>query len=271
MNYISVTLRDVQGEKREILISLLSENGFDSFEEKEKELICYINESLFDRTSVEKILSEHGISGEFSIIPDQNWNAEWEKNFEPVVISGICYVRAPFHPPMPEARYEIIIEPKMSFGTAHHETTSLMIETMLSLDFRGLSVLDMGSGTGILAILARKMNASRVMAVDNDEWAYKNAIENCIKNNAKGIDVIMGEARDISGITFDIILANINRNILTAQMPDYSRLLKDKGLLLMSGFYEEDLGVIRNSASANGLNPGPYLIKNNWIAVKFFK
>ena len=203
------------------------------------------------------------------LIPDQNWNAEWEKKFEPVLIAGKCYVHAQFHPDRPEFPYQLLIEPKMSFGTAHHETTFLMIEEMLDMEFRGKRVLDMGCGTGILAILAAKMGATEIMAVDYDEWAFRNAVENCNKNEVRQVIVKQGDIQS-AGTGYDIILANINRNTLLLHLPEYSKRM-NKGELLMSGFYEEDLETIRKTAKIHAFRFDHHRIKNQWAVARFVK
>ncbi len=256
-----------------LLISELSACGFESFAEVTDSLIAYIPASMLDdklRTELDKILiSEKELKYTIEQIPDQNWNALWESNFRPVMISGKCFIRAPFHPANNEVLYEIVIEPKMAFGTAHHETTALMIESMLEMDFRGKTVLDMGCGTGILAILANKSGASVVTAIDNDEWAYRNACENFRINGLDESRVIMGDARQIADQKFDIILANINRNILIHDMKAYGNALSENGHLLLSGFYKEDSGQILEVALLQGMKMTDQRSQNNWMCLLF--
>jgi len=271
MKYLGLHIPSVGDEQRAILIFLLADAGCESFEEKETELLAYIPEGSYDERRITGILDNQKVSATLEHFPDLNWNEEWEKNFNPVEISPDCYIRAPFHLPQPGYRYEIIIEPKMSFGTAHHETTAMMLEMMLNIDFSGKSVLDMGCGTGILAILAHKMQATSIVAADNDEWAYKNTLENIVQNNAGQINVIYGGVKEIRKGDFDIILANINRNILLEQMPDYSRLLRPDGLLLISGFYEADLPFLKEEGRKTGLLFDSFILKNKWVAAKFKK
>ncbi len=269
MNYIVIHIHHDEGEKREILVSLLAEENFESFEEKENELLAYIRADNYSREKVEKLCNQFEVTFSEHLIPDQNWNAEWESNFEPVLIAGKCFIRAPFHDQRPDYPFELIIEPKMSFGTAHHETTAMMIEMMLEMDFHDKKVLDLGCGTGILAILAVKMGASEVLAIDNDQWAFNNAMENKERNHASRMNVKMGDIND-AGPDYDILLANINRNTLLLNIPGFSKRIK-KGELLMSGFYEEDLGMIVEAAGSAEFVFDRILIKNRWIAARFIK
>ncbi|MCX6246835.1 MAG: 50S ribosomal protein L11 methyltransferase [Bacteroidetes bacterium] len=269
MEYIEVRLHPLTPEMKEIITSLLAETNFESFAGGEDELLAYVQAGLFSSEEVERICNPFGLKFTESLIPEQNWNTEWEKNFEPVLIAGRCYIRAPFHSPRPDYPYEIIIEPKMSFGTAHHETTSMMIGMMMEMDFKGKKVLDMGSGTGILAILARKLGAASVDAIDNDSWAYSNALENMEKNRISGVTVKMGDV-DAAGSGYDILLANINRNVLIGHLPEYSKCM-ERGELLMSGFYEEDLPMIRQAAESNGFTFNRQVTKNRWVAAQFKK
>jgi ribosomal protein L11 methyltransferase len=269
MDYFEIRIHPALEEKQEILTSFLAEEKFESFVEKEDELLAYIQVNNYVRQKVKQICDQFEVKFTEKRIPDQNWNTEWEKNFEPALIAGKCYIRAPFHNPRPDYPYEIIIEPKMSFGTAHHETTAMMIEVMMQMDFRGKKVLDMGCGTGILAILADKMGASEVDAIDNDNWAYTNAMENMEKNRTSVVRVKMGNI-EAAGSGYDILLANINRNVLISHIPEYSKRIK-KGELLMSGFYVEDLALIRQAAESNAFVFDRHLTKNRWVAARFIK
>lgn len=256
----------------ELIIARLGEAGFESFLETEEGLLAYIPSSQFDPALLNNpLLWPEGVEVEYTwaVIPEENWNAVWESNFEPVTLADRCHIRAPFHPAKPDMEYEIVIEPKMSFGTAHHETTALMIEYLIDLQVKSLSVLDMGCGTGVLAILAAMRGAGKVTAIDNDEWAYQNSLENLEKNKTTGIDVYLGDATKLKGMMFDFIIANINRNILLNDMEAYCHSLNPKGTLLMSGFYAQDLSAIKASAESFGLKYQGHREQNNWVAACF--
>ena len=256
----------------ELIMARLGEAGFESFSETDEGLLAYIPSAQFDPSILNNpLLWPEGVEVEYtwSVIPEQNWNAVWESNFEPVTLAEKCYIRAPFHPARPEIEYEIVIEPKMSFGTAHHETTALMIEYLIDLPVKGLSVLDMGCGTGVLAILAFMRGAEKVTAIDNDEWAYRNSLENIERNKTTSIDVYLGDAALLNDQKFDFIIANINRNILLNDMKDYCRSLSGGGTLLMSGFYSQDLSAITNAAESFGLQYLDHKERNNWVAARF--
>jgi ribosomal protein L11 methyltransferase len=269
MDYFEICIYTASEEKREILTSLLAEEGFESFVETKDELLAYISVPNYSPENVKEICDRYDVKFTEKRIADQNWNVLWEKNFEPVVIAEKCYVRAPFHSSHPEYPYEIIIEPKMSFGTAHHETTAMMIEEMLQMDLKNKKVLDVGCGTGILSILANKSEASDIDAIDNDSWAYNNALENVERNRAHAVKVRMGDV-DTADEDYEVILANINRNVLLSHLHEYSKRIK-KGELLMSGFYEDDLPMIRQEAEKNGFVFDHYITKNRWTAARFIK
>ncbi|HOI31439.1 MAG: 50S ribosomal protein L11 methyltransferase [Bacteroidales bacterium] len=259
--------------QKEILTAWLAESGCDSFMEDEMFFKAYCPEEHFVKSEIEKIL----LQGELSSIQlvavkkltNENWNANWEAAYEDVVIEEKCRIRAPFHEASDTYDYELIIAPKMSFGTAHHETTAQMIALMLDLDFNGLTVLDMGSGTAVLAVLAEKMGSPKIVAIDNDEWAYNNAQENTSLNNCANISVELGDASAIGKRKFDIILANINRNILLEDMPHYVNALYPNGIILFSGFYLTDLEIIQQTAEGLGLIFRKKIVQNNWVAVEF--
>ncbi len=258
----------------EIITAELSDIGFESFEETEEGINAYIPAKDFDAGKVSAVLSSienTEINYEHKLIPAQNWNAVWESNFEPVIIDEICSVRAPFHPRPKDVEFDLVIEPKMSFGTAHHETTSLMISYLLKTDVKGKDVLDMGCGTAVLAILAGMKGAKNITAIDIDEWPVNNSKENARNNNLHQIEVIMGGAEQLGKKTFDLILANINRNVLLADIPAYSKVLNKNGVLFLSGFYKEDLEQITNTAFKNDLEFVSFVTKNNWTAAHYFK
>jgi ribosomal protein L11 methyltransferase len=270
MDYLELKIDVIDEEQRDILLCRLLNEGFESFVESENVLLAYIPSHLLIKEKVEPMLDSFRVIYNFSLVPERNWNENWEKQYDPVLIKDKCYIRAPFHKTEPGIQYEIIIEPKMSFGTAHHETTSLMIEMMLEMDFTGKKVLDMGCGTGILAILAEKMGACNIVAVDNDEWSYENALENISRNNSESIRVALGDYYTMDDKEFDIILANINRNVLLEQITAYSGMIV-KGVLLISGFYEDDIPLIRDKAEQNGFQLLKFITRNGWTAIKFNK
>lgn len=258
------------------LITGLGEIGFESFDESDKQVKAYIPESNYNQFSFEELIKEvpeefGTISWEIEKIEQQNWNADWEKHFNPVLIYNTVLIKASFHTNLPEFPFEITIDPKMSFGTGHHSTTALMIKTMLSIDFTGKKVLDMGCGTGVLAILAKQLGAESITAVDIDEWAVSNARENFQLNNITDFELLHGGAEQIVGKEFDIILANINRNILVNDMPDYASALKEGGLLIISGVYQTDLEHVRFAAEQNKLTFLNHIEKNTWIAARFLR
>lgn len=260
----------------EILTALLGDIGCDSFMDWEEGLLAYIPADVFSEEKLKQIQlpSESGIQWNYEIsqVEDRDWNAVWESNYEPVWIDGQCYIHAPFHPAVEGAAYDILIEPKMSFGTAHHETTAQMLSFLLEEDCKGKSLLDMGSGTGVLAILASKKGAAPVTAIDIDEWAYSNILDNNRLNHTEHIRCLLGDARSIPDETYDIILANINRNILLQDMPVYAKHLKPGGVIFFSGFYEgEDLTYIREKAESLGLTYDIHKTRNRWVAARFVK
>ena len=245
--------------------------------EGEDDLLCYIPEKDYDESVIKEIVEDHGFSDvkvAWSVqeMPDKDWNAEWEANYTPVMIADRCYVRAPFHPACQDAEYEIIIEPKMSFGTAKHATTYQMAEYVLETDVKGKALLDMGAGTGVLAILAHMRGANPVTAIDIDEWAYRNGLENVEHNHCPEVKVLLGDASILGDEKYDIILANINRNILLNDIPTYVGCLNEHGLLFMSGFYDgKDLEAIKECCEKNGMQYVSHKVKDQWVAAKFCK
>ncbi|WP_019668391.1 50S ribosomal protein L11 methyltransferase [Eudoraea adriatica] len=256
----------------DILIAELGELGFDSFVETNNGLLAYVKKENWNPSALQnvQILSKESfsISYEVSDIEQENWNEQWEKNFDPINVDNQCVVRAPFHN-KPDVAFDIVIMPKMSFGTGHHETTYMMLKLVLALDFTGKTVLDMGCGTGVLAILAAMKGASSVDAIDIDNWSYLNAKENVAANSCEQINVFEGDVSILTNHKYDIILANINRNILLSDIPVYVKHLRKGGVLLLSGFYKEDMSLISKVCTANGLSFQENLEKNNWVASKY--
>ncbi len=279
MKYLEIKLNIEPAEPwKEIYTSLMADAGCDSFMdgESENELLCYIPEKDYQEEVFHDLLGtpqfpEVKISYSVAPMEDKDWNAAWEANYEPVLIDGRCYIRAPFHPAKPGAEYEIVIEPKMSFGTAHHATTAQMVSYLLETDVRGKAVLDMGAGTGVLAILATMKGANPVTAIDNDEWAYRNGVENAQHNHCEKLKVLLGDASLLGADHYDIILANINRNILLQDIPQYVKCMNDNALLFLSGFYEEDLPALRYCCAQNGLKYVDHKTKDKWVAARFEK
>jgi ribosomal protein L11 methyltransferase len=274
VNYIeiNVTLDDPsKQDSKESVIALLSEHPFDSFAEHENGISAYIPVDLYNKEQIHGSLNEISqmfpFSWEIKKIEEENWNLTWEENYQAVTIAGKCHIRAPFHPANHDMDFDLVIEPKMSFGTAHHETTSMMIELLLEEDVSGKNVLDMGCGTGVLAILAAKKGAKNVLAIDNDEWAYKNSLENADRNDCPYILVKMGDEQVIGNTEFDLIIANINRNILLQQIDKYAEALKPDGKIFMSGFYEADIPVLLAKAKPHGLKLQAKQVKNHWSAI----
>jgi ribosomal protein L11 methyltransferase len=277
MNYVeyNIVIDPLDNNISEIIVAVLADSGFESFVETETGLLAYVPENLHKVSTVEKAISKvrtrSDISYSYKRIVQQNWNTIWESNFEPIFINNTIAVWAPFHEKKEKYKYEIIIEPKMSFGTGHHETTSLVMSQMLNIDFYNKTILDMGCGTGILAILAHKLGATDITAIDNDEWAFENSKENIEKNNCTSITVLLGDVTAIPQKQFDIILANINRNILLDDISKYSSVLKNQGELLLSGIYSEDLQAIETECKKNDLTIQNHLEKNKWVCGLFIK
>ncbi|MBR6774922.1 MAG: 50S ribosomal protein L11 methyltransferase [Bacteroidales bacterium] len=276
MNYYACSFSNPENEAlKDMFMELLGTIGFDSFMDTDDGFEAYCQEPALDEAELDEIMRMEQFANvkllKKELIPDQDWNATWEASYEPVIINELCRIRAPFHQVEGTYKYDLVIEPKMSFGTAHHETTSQIIELMLQSDFSGLNVLDMGSGTGVLAILAKKLGSATTVAIDNDEWAYRNAFDNIRLNDENEIVVELGDATSLNDRQFDVILANINRNILLRDMKEYVKSLVENGRIFFSGFYEEDLALIQNEAERLGLNYVNHVTKNNWTAAVFVK
>lgn len=278
MQYIQVTFNFslVQEYQKDLLIDELANIGYNTFEDVENGFAAFIDFDQYTEENLKEILSQFDGEIEYTYtvteIAAENWNEEWEKNFEPLIIDDQCYVRATFHESKPQYRYEIVIDPKMAFGTGHHQTTTMMMQYLLATDVIGKTVLDMGCGTGILAILAAKRGANELVAIDNDEVCYLSTLENSALNQISTISAVCGGKEVIPERTFDIILANINRNILLDQIAVYSSRLASDGRIFFSGFYESpDLEMIKTECSAYGINYVDHKKNGDWVAAHFKK
>ncbi|GAB1415194.1 50S ribosomal protein L11 methyltransferase [Paludibacter sp.] len=278
MNYFEFRFEIQPNEEYifDLLSAYLVDYGFESFDKMDDYMLAYIASEKYDEKRFEMFINEFEFAKTIDFtnreILQVNWNEGWEKNFfEPIVIGDECLIHSTFHKDLPDAKYDIIIDPKMSFGTGHHETTSLMIGEILKIDFGGKSVLDMGCGTAVLAILAAKKGAESIIAIDNDEWCVENSIENIHKNNVSHIKVKFGDADSLNNEHFNIILANINRNILLQDLKKYAACLDKYDVIFMSGFYTEDIPLIEFEANKNNLHLVAKNEKNNWAVVKFKK
>ncbi len=280
MKYIEVNITLGQNDPfRDLLVDALGNEGpYDSFVEMPTGLKAYVQESLFDEDWLKEQLADieemTSCSYTFENLPDKNWNEEWEKQHKPVLVEAAngkrVWVRAPFHEHRSDVDYEIEIEPKMSFGTAHHQTTYMMLSYLTELELAGQRVLDMGCGTAVLAILAKIRGAEYVEAIDIDEWAYNNAIENAQRNGV-ALNVRIGDASLLTDQQFDLIIANINRNILLNDMAAYTKVLAQGGTLLLSGFYESDVPVLQQHAEALGLELQQQKVRQSWAALRLLK
>lgn len=275
--HLRIDLEPCTETATDLLAAFLADAGYESFVPDDTGLSAYIAADLYDPNAVTEILDGFPVQAAVDVhdelVPGQDWNEEWEKNyFKPIRIGSECIIRASFHEAEPGYTYNIIIDPKMAFGTGNHETTYLMISEMLKLDLEGKELLDMGCGTAVLAILARLKGAKRVAAIDIDEWAYNNALENIRLNHTEDIQVALGGAEKIKEFgQFDIVFANINRNILLNDICQYTNSMKPGSILFMSGFYVEDIPAIEAECQKNGLKLDSYNERNNWVAVKVLK
>ena len=257
----------------EMLIAQLGYVGFESFVEQDNGVTAYIQKQEWNSKILEDVFllhsNEFNITFEHNEIAQTNWNEEWEKNFNPIQVDDLVSIRAPFHT-NPSLQFDIVIEPKMSFGTGHHETTHMMVQHLLALDLDTKKVLDMGCGTGILAIFAEMKGAKPIDAIDIDRWCYENSLENIQRNNCNHITVYEGDASLLKE-KYDVIIANINRNILLSDMKTYTDCLNENGVLLLSGFYKEDIVIIEDEVTKHGLTFETMIQRNNWVALKYVK
>ena len=268
--HIQITFHSLQPEQQEWAIAHLAEAGYDGFEEKEEELVAYIPEEKFDPLVLKELAYKYQFRYSQSRVEEQNWNEVWESNFHPVIIDDFVGIRADFHPPLKNVTHEIIITPKMSFGTGHHATTAMMIRQLRELDLSGMTVFDFGTGTGILSILAEKLGAAHVLAVDNDNWSIENARENLAKNGCSRVEVSFADSLGEQDV-YDLILANINKNVITAHLATLAGHLREKGMLILSGLLTEDAGEISEIATAHRLKKINQRSEGQWLSMRFDK
>ena len=271
--HIQVTIPTV--DFQEVLIALMGEMGYEGFEQEDDRLLAFAPEAAFDEAALGELLGAHGLSYTLQQIEERNWNAEWEANFQPVIVEGFCAIRAHFHPPMPEVEHELIITPKMSFGTGHHATTYMMLHAMRGIGLKGKRVLDFGTGTGVLAILAERLGADAVVAIDNDDWSIENALENVEANGCTRIGVLKKDrVADVDGV-FDVILANINKHVILSEMQALAQHLAEGGVILLSGLLQNDAEDIENEALKNNLSVSGLMtnlmMRGSWICLNLGK
>jgi ribosomal protein L11 methyltransferase len=274
MNYIEISVRVEPKEPgSDILIAQLSELGFESFVETDEGFLAYVQEEDFSVEEIEFTFGDYidifKIEFSSKLIPKQNWNKEWESNFQPIEVDSKCYIRAPFHEKKEGFLFDVIIEPKMSFGTGHHDTTQLMIRILMLLNVKNKSLLDMGCGTGVLAIVSSMLGADPILAIDIDDWSYENTVENLTKNNINNVLVNKGDAQLLEGKKFHAILANINKNVLLTDMLIYKNALKENGDIVLSGFFETDINELKAQAENLGLKYEGRYVSNQWAALHF--
>jgi ribosomal protein L11 methyltransferase len=264
MNYVQVEIESFDQQEKEILVALLTEQGYEGFEEDAGTLKAFIAQKDFNETILRSVLRDRSFTT--SVIEEKNWNQEWESHFQPVIIDDYCAIRAEFHRPIENVQHEIVITPKMSFGTGHHPTTEMMIRMMREIDFTPKKVLDFGTGTGVLAILAEKNGAEEILAIDNDDWSIENAKENFRNNDSHKIKIQQASAIPASE-PFDIILANIIRSVIILQLEKMARALNKDGFLLLSGLLKEDENEILHMAKQWGLLLQKKIQQGNWICL----
>ncbi len=267
MNYIKVGFSDVDQHTIDMLVAALSELDYEGFEEGDRSLSAYIPASLFSAELLADLAGNSNVGYTITELPSTNWNAVWESNFQPVVVDDFCTVRASFHPPASDTVHEIVITPKMSFGTGHHATTFMMMQQMRTINMKGKKVLDFGTGTGVLAILAAKLGAGKITAIDNDEWSIENARENFNENS---VDInLLKDNRPPADQRYDIILANITRNVIMENFLSLKEGLMENGMLVLSGLLKEDESVIAAEAERLGFVPENMIQRDNWISIKY--
>jgi ribosomal protein L11 methyltransferase len=274
---VRIDMKPCSEDATDLLAALLADVGFESFVPDDNGLTAYVREEDFNREAINLIVADFPMHVSMTVhdnfVEGQDWNAEWEKNyFKPIVVGNKCAIYSSFHTDVPEAQYRIVIDPKMAFGTGHHATTSQVISALLNLDLKGKAVIDMGTGTGILAILSSMLGATNVTGIEIDEFAYTNAVENVRLNNQADIKLINGDASALAGIDpVDVFVANINRNIITGDIDRYAKALKSGGVMLLSGFYVEDIPVIMAAAEPLGLSKDSFTEDKNWTCLKLVK
>lgn len=266
--YLKIEFQELSNEQTELLVAELSNSGFEGFEEVENGLNAFIPETDFNEMLLKEITEKRGVSFSKTVIEETNWNEVWESNFNPVVVDDFVIIRADFHEPITGVEHEIIITPKMSFGTGHHATTNMMIQQMREVDFAGKVVFDFGTGTGILAILAEKLGAEKILAVDNDDWSISNTEENLGRNSCKKVELIKADNAE-SAEQFDIILANINKNVIIENFSLLVERLSRDGILLLSGLLDQDEPDILQIAAEHSLNFIKKKEQNKWISLRF--
>lgn len=266
--YLQVSIPVTDSPQREILIAQLSALQYEAFEEEQNELKAFIEKDLFNEEWLKEALQEHELDYSIKLLPATNWNEEWEKNFQPVIVDDFCGIRANFHKPISNVQYEIIITPKMSFGTGHHATTFMMVKLMREVSFREKYVFDFGTGTGILAILADKLGATEVFAIDNDEWSMLNAAENVSANECNHV-VLENRGNIPANRSFDIVLANINKVVIEQTLPQMKAQLNRKGKILLSGLMEKDFADVHEIATQQHLTLNKQLASSGWIALLY--
>lgn len=269
--FMHVEASIVTSEFQEVLIALLAEMDYEGFEQQDGLLRAYVPEAKFDEQGLITLMGRYGVAFTVAVIEEKNWNEEWEANFHPVVVEGFCAIRAHFHAPIKAVPYELVITPKMSFGTGHHATTYMMLQAMQQLDLRGRRVLDLGTGTGVLAILAEQLGAARVLAIDNDDWSIANALENTTANGCSRITIVQRDTATGPEGPFDVILANINKHVIIPQLPRMEQQLTNEGVIILSGLLRDDSEDVENEAAKNNLSLSGRMTRGGWIALRLEK